>query len=118
MTDDPQAVIDLILGAFGGNEFPVVIRSGKSALVNPRRYGAATFGDYARYRLSVFTREEAGAVVAYLQFKRQRDQGIDRPAIDAALEAFRLERARAAPTAESLGQHLADQQAYLAALSE
>jgi hypothetical protein len=35
------------------------IKFGKSRFVNPRRYGAMTFYDYALYRLSVFTREEA-----------------------------------------------------------
>ena len=42
---------------------------GKSAFVNPRRYGAMTWHDHARCRLSVFTREEAGAIVAYLEYK-------------------------------------------------
>ena len=41
-------------------------RIGKSALLNPRRFGAMTFEDYARFRLSVFTREEAAAIVAYI----------------------------------------------------
>ena len=43
------------------------IKHGKSALMNPRRYGAMTSYDYARYRLSNFTREEAEAIVAYLE---------------------------------------------------
>ena len=37
----------------------LVIRHGRSAFINPRRYGAMTSYDYARWRLSVFTREEA-----------------------------------------------------------
>ena len=40
---------------------------GKSAFVNPRRYGAMTWHDHARCLLSVFTREEAQAIVAYLK---------------------------------------------------
>ena len=48
-------------------------RSGRTQFVNPRRFGAMTFCDYARFRLSVFTREEAGAIVAYLEFKRDED---------------------------------------------
>ncbi len=32
-------------------------------MLNPRRYGAMTFADWARYRLSVFAREEAQAIV-------------------------------------------------------
>jgi hypothetical protein len=93
------------------------IEHGKSAFINPRRYGAMTSHDYARYRLSVFTREEAGAIVAYLQFKRDADPDvIDGKAIDAALDLFWLERARTAPTAESLRQHVAQQEEYLTAI--
>ncbi|HSB68968.1 MAG TPA: hypothetical protein VLT62_06525 [Candidatus Methylomirabilis sp.] len=96
-----------------------VIRSGKSKLVNPRRYGAMTTFDYARFRLSVFTREEAGAIVAYLASVRDRDRdGLNRPAIDAALSAFWLERAQAAPVAEHLRQHLSDEEEYLAAIRQ
>lgn len=94
-----------------------IIKSGKSAFINPRRYGAVTFGDYARYRLSVFTREEAGAIVAYLEFKRDHDQhGLDRPRIEAALQSFWLERARTAPPAEELRRHLAEQKEYIEAV--
>ena len=45
---------------------------GKSAFVNPRRYGAMTWHDHARSQLSVFTREEAAAIVAYLEHKAGR----------------------------------------------
>jgi hypothetical protein len=73
--------------------------------------------DYARYRLSVFTREEAGAIVAYLEFKRDADPDvIDKQAIDEALHSFWLERARTAPLAQDLGQHIAEQEEYLAAI--
>src|SRR5829696_426301 len=96
----------------------LVIRHGRSAFVNPRRYGAMTSYDYARYRLSVFTREEANAIVAYLEFKRDSDPDvIDRKAIDEALDSFWLERARTAPRAASLAQHLAEYEEYLAAIS-
>ena len=75
-----------------------VIRHGRSAFINPRRYGAMTSYDYARWRLSVFTREEANAIVAYLEHKRDSDPDvIDSEAIDAALDSFWLERARTAP---------------------
>jgi hypothetical protein len=94
-----------------------VMRNGKSAFINPRRYGAATFYDYARYRLSVFTREEASAIVAYLEFKRDLDQDVfDTAAIDAALDAFWLGRAQMAPRAESLEQHVREQEECLAAI--
>ena len=70
------------------------VRHGGTAFMNPRRYGAMTSYDYARYRLSVFTREEADAIAAYLTFKRDCDPDvIDRAAIDSALETFWLERA-------------------------
>jgi len=96
----------------------LVLRHGRTAFINPRRYGAMTSYDYARYRLSVFTREEANAIVAYLEFKRDSDPDvIDREAIEAALEAFWLERARSAPPARSLGQHITEQEEYLAAIS-
>jgi hypothetical protein len=94
-----------------------VIRQGRSEFVNPRRYGATTFYDYARYRLSVFAREEASAIVAYLRFKRDVDLDVsDRAGIDAALESFWLERAQTAPLAESLKQYIAEQEEYLAAV--
>jgi hypothetical protein len=97
----------------------LVVRHGRSAFVNPRRYGAMTSFDYARYRLSVFTREEAGAIVAYLEYKRDCDPDvIDTAAIDAALESFWWERSRTAPPAASLEQHIADQNEYLEALRQ
>ena len=94
-----------------------VVRSGHSVFVNPRRYGAATFYDYARYRLSVFTREEASAIVGYLRFKHESGQNTsDKAEIDAALSLFWLEREQSAPLAESLKQHLAEQEEYHAAI--
>jgi hypothetical protein len=93
------------------------IRSGKTVLVNPRRYGAMTFEDAARHRLSVFTREEAAAIVAYLRYRGGRDDlGLDRRAIEAALTAFWLERSRSAPTALELADHLRREAEYFAAL--
>ncbi|MHB9026698.1 MAG: hypothetical protein ACYC7E_21410 [Armatimonadota bacterium] len=95
------------------------IHSGKSALINPRRYGASTAEDYARFRLSVFTREEAGAIAAYLQYKRVSEpEEFQNEQIDAALESFWLERAASAPTAEDLRRQLAEETAYLQALRE
>jgi len=93
------------------------MKHGRSAFMNPRRYGAMTSYDYARYRLSIFTREEAEAIVAYLGFKRDPDPDvIDKQAIDAALDSFWLERARTAPPAQNLRQHIAEQEEYLAAI--
>jgi len=92
-------------------------RSGRSTFINPRRYGAATVSDHERYRLSIFTREEAGAILAYLEYKReQADMDIDKERLDAALSSFWRERAHTAPTAEDLRRHSADDEAFLAAL--
>ena len=93
-------------------------RTGKTAFVNPQRYGASTFYDYACWRLSIFTREEAQAIVAYLRYRRDSDPfGIDKNQIEAALNLFWLERTENAPTAESLKQHLIEEEEYLAAIS-
>lgn len=89
-------------------------RIGRSALVNPRRYGAMTWYDHARARLAVFTREEAEAIVGYLEFRRDADEhGIDAPAIVSALDAFWHERARSAPTNDDLRRHLDAEEAFL-----
>jgi Family of unknown function (DUF6714) len=87
---------------------------GKSAFVNPRRYGAMTWHDYARSKLAIFTREEAGAIVAYLERKRDADpHGIDRETIDAALDTFWRQRANEAPTQNALRQHAHEEAEYL-----
>ena len=87
---------------------------GKSALLNPRRYGAMTFYDYARYRLSIFSREEAVAIVAYLEYRRDSDSdGIDTPSITAALDGFWRERAATAPHSSALQKHIEDEAAYI-----
>lgn len=92
-------------------------KTGKTAFVNPRRYGGMTFYDYACCRLSVFTREEAGAIVTYLRYKSEADPyHVQGEAIEAALREYWLERAKSAPSAESLKQHLQEEAAYLAAL--
>jgi hypothetical protein len=93
------------------------LRSGKTTFINPKRFGAATFYDYACYRLSIFTREEAGAIVAYLEFRRDRNETVlIKEEVDAALKLFWLERAQTAPPAESLRQHIAEQEQYIAAI--
>lgn len=88
-------------------------RTGGGALLNPKRYGAISFSDYARFRLSVFTREEAHAIVAYLEYRRSIDtEGIDTSSIDRALDSFWRDRAERAPAAEELERHLAAEQDY------
>jgi hypothetical protein len=93
-------------------------KTGKGVFVNPRRYGAVTFDAYARWRLSVFGREEATAIVAYLRYKQQTAATPqERAGVEAALQEFWLARAESAPTAAELKQHLADEAAYLAAVA-
>ena len=71
---------------------------GKSAFVNPQRYGAMTWHDHARCQLSVFTREEADAILVYLEYKRDTDShGLNAEAINAALDSFRRDRAANGP---------------------
>ncbi len=81
---DMQRVIDHIRQAFHDTEHPGdafcreatraasrVSRSHRSSVSpigrNSIRYGAMTWHDHVRCRLSVFTREEAQAIVAYLE---------------------------------------------------
>jgi hypothetical protein len=95
-----------------------VRKTGRREFVNPRRYGAATWLDHARWRLSVFCREEAQAIVAYLRYKRDSDPGgFQAGQIDAALDLYWQDRAERAPTAGSLEQHLVEEEAYLQAIS-
>ena len=97
----------------------VLPRAGRSALMNPRRYGAMTFYDYARYRLSVFTREETAAIVAYLKHKQDSASSVvEKEEIEAALNSFWLERVQTAPLAESLKRHLTEQDEFLATIKD
>jgi hypothetical protein len=87
---------------------------GKSAFVNPRRYGAMTWHDHARCQLSVFTREEAGAIVAYLEYKRDADpHGLYAEEINTALDSFWRDRAANGPTLQTIRQHLNEEAEYL-----
>jgi hypothetical protein len=92
-------------------------RTGGSTLLNPRRYGAMTFADSAQYRLSVFTREETKAIVAYLKYKRETDtQGINSSQIDEALNAYWLDRVEHAPTEQTIKTHLREESEFIAQL--
>ncbi len=92
-------------------------RIGPSQLFGPRGgYGAMTVGDYVRYRNSVFTREEAAAIVAYLEYRRDLPDAVDGDAIDAVLESFWRDRAENAPTSDALTEHLRAEREYLEAL--
>jgi len=92
--------------------------SGGDVLLNPRRYGAITFEDHARLRLSAFCREEAQALVAYLNHRREQSTlALERDGIDAALERFWNGRASGAPARADLEAHLAREEAYLRAIT-
>ncbi len=88
--------------------------TGTSTLINPRLYGAMTWHDYALQRLSVFTREEARAIVAYLEYRRDADpHEINRDDINAALDHFWRRRTQEAPTQAALRRHLEAEAEYL-----
>jgi hypothetical protein len=87
---------------------------GKSAFINPRRYGAMIWHDHARCRLSVFTREEAQAIVAYLEYKRDADSHkLNTEAINAALNSFWRDRAVNGPTHQAIRQYRNEEAEYL-----
>jgi hypothetical protein len=101
----------------GGKSF--VRKTGKDVFINPKRYGALTFEDYSRYRLSIFTREEAGAIVKYLEYKQDSEpDSLDQDRINAALNTFWYERQKSAPTAQVISDHLRAEEEYLAMLFE
>ena len=94
-----------------------VMRRGESAFINPQRYGAATWYDYARYRRSVFTKEETHAIVAYLEFRRELNhERADYAAIEAALQDFWWEGTQITLLSERVQQHLVGQDAYAATI--
>ena len=73
-----------------------------------------TWHDHARCLLSVFTREEARAIVAYLEYKRDADHhGLNAEEINAALDSFWRDRAANGPTHHASRQHLKDEAEYL-----
>lgn len=88
-------------------------RIGKSVFVNPRRYGAMTFEDYARFRLSVFTREESTAIVAYLEYRRDLPNAVDVADITAALDLFWRDRAAHGPAGSDLAEHLSAEAQFM-----
>ncbi len=103
--------VDLVTGGE-----PFVRRHG-GVLLNPRRYGAMRDDDYARFRLSVFAREEAAAIVAYLEWRGARDPESDDGAqIAAALDRYWRHRVEAAPTLAEIDAYLAEEDRYMAAL--
>jgi hypothetical protein len=94
-----------------------VRRTGGRSLLNPRRYGAMTWEDHARFRLSVFSREECAAIVDYLRYRRAQDRvSFDAPAIDAALSSYWLARVSAGPVNAELAAHLREELEFSADL--
>ena len=95
----------------GGETF--IRASGRTRLINPLRYGALTFLDYARHRLSVFCREEAAAILAYLEFAYEAPwHEYSREAIERAIADFWKARAGGAPDRGSLQRHNAEERAF------
>ena len=91
---------------------------GGSVLLNPRRYGAMRWIDHSRYRLSVFAREEAVAIVRYLEWRQERARSEDLEEvrlIETALDLFWRERARVAATQDELEARVQRELANLAA---
>jgi hypothetical protein len=87
--------------------------SGRTRLINPLRYGALTFLDYARQRLSVFCREEAAAILAYLEFAHEAPRyEYSHEAIERAIADFWKARAADAPDRDSLRRHNAEERAF------
>lgn len=106
-----------VLHRIGGREF--VVRSGSTQFINPRRYGASRFIDYARQRLSVFCREEAAAIVSYLEHVLNvPSRDTDKRSIEAGLKDYWRDRALSAPSAADLRRYLDEQAVYLEALMQ
>ena len=95
-----------------------VRKIGKNASVNPRRFGVMTFYGYALYVMSIFTREEARAIVAYLRYKMDSDpEELNNEEINEALNIFWLERAEKAPSGEIIAAYMQAEEDYLSAIS-
>jgi hypothetical protein len=87
--------------------------SGRTRLINPLRYGAMTFLDYARNRLSVFCREEAAAILAYLEFRlADPEHEFSHEAIERAIADFWRVRAIGAPDRAMLQRHNAEERRF------
>ena len=72
----------------------------------------------ARFRLSIFSRQEAGAIVKYLEYTRDKDHdAMIHDQINAALDSFWYERIKSAPESQDLADHLREEEDYLAALN-
>jgi hypothetical protein len=63
--------------------------------INPRRYGARTWRDHARFKFAMFDREQCAAIAVYLQYRRAHGDltVIQTAAIDEALAGYWWKRA-------------------------
>lgn len=70
-------------------------KKSKTEKVNPRRYGDRTWFDEAQHRFAIFSSEQAAAIVAYLEFKREalREAGQQGAEIAQALKLYWSARA-------------------------
>jgi hypothetical protein len=77
-----------------------------------------TWYDHGRQRLSIFTREEAEAIVAYLKHRRASDPDeLNHASIDAALEEYWLDRAANAPAKKDLQAHLEEEERFMRSIN-
>ncbi len=67
--------------------------------VNPRRYGERTWFEAARHRFAVFNQKEAAAIVAYLNFVKERNE-YDREVIEQAQRNYWNARAEDKPISD------------------
>ncbi len=73
-----------------------------------------TWHDHARCQLSVFTKEEACVIVAYLEYKRDADpHELNAEEINAALDSFWRDRAANGPIHHAVRQALKEEAEYL-----
>ena len=65
----------------------------KNERINSKRYGERTWLDEALHKFSMFNKEEARAIVAYLEFKMENGDSFDKPQIKEALDNYWLKKA-------------------------
>lgn len=85
--DDRLELVDPVFHLTHGLEDDVVHQK-----INARRFGDRTWLDVGRYKFSIFTRSEAQAILAYLEFRSQGDD-FDRVRIAQAVKNYWAQRA-------------------------
>jgi len=61
--------------------------SSRGERINPRRFGDRTWCDAARYKFAMFTKDEASAIVGYLQYKAETDPD-EQESVEASLRNY------------------------------